>query len=123
MNDCWEWTGPLNTRGYAMLHVGGQSYRAARFVYEHVVGSIPEGLELDHLCRTRCCVNPEHLEPVTHQENIRRAQAVKTHCPQGHSYSGQNLVVYQTRRYCRECGIFYKKRYKENKRAAVSNNG
>jgi hypothetical protein len=76
-----------------------------------LVGPIPEGMEIDHLCRNRGCVNPEHLEPVTRQENIRRSQSIsvanaaKTHCPYGHLLSGANLYLRPNRggRACREC--------------------
>lgn len=75
--DCWRWTGALARGGYGFAVVGSrddpQRYRNAhRFAYELSVGPIPEGLELDHLCRNRRCVNPAHLEPVTHSENMRR---------------------------------------------------
>jgi hypothetical protein len=69
---CWLWTGAKHEKGYGLLKVAGQMHRAHRFVYELLVGPIPEGLSLDHLCRVRNCVNPNHLEPVTTGENIRR---------------------------------------------------
>uniref|UniRef100_UPI00351F6BF2 HNH endonuclease signature motif containing protein n=1 Tax=Mycolicibacterium fortuitum TaxID=1766 RepID=UPI00351F6BF2 len=115
---CIEWTGGLNGAGYGQFYVGrtsldetGKSY-AHRWSYQHYVGPIPEGMHLDHLCRNRKCVNPEHLEPVTLRENVLRGEgpsanhAKKTHCPQGHSYSGGNLYVHPVngQRYCRECG-------------------
>lgn len=70
---CWRWTGRHTTLGYGQLHVGGRDYLAHRLMYERDRGPIPSGLELDHLCRVRDCVNPAHLEAVSHAENIRRS--------------------------------------------------
>lgn len=114
---CLEWTGGLNGSGYGQFYVGmeknpntGKGY-AHRWAYEHFVGAIPEGLHLDHLCRNRKCCNPNHLQPVTMLENIRRGvgpssrNARKTHCPKGHEYSGDNLYEHPRKnmRYCRTC--------------------
>lgn len=106
VDGCWEWEGRVNEKGYAMYDVPGRAVKAHRYTYELLVGPIPEGLELDHLCRVRACVNPAHLEPVTHQENMRRgAHALKTHCPHGHTYTGENLRVrsHDNGRSCRTC--------------------
>lgn len=69
---CWEWTGGRDGNGYGRIRVGGRQQGAHRISYELFVGPVPTGLELDHLCRLRHCVNPGHLEPVTHAENMRR---------------------------------------------------
>ena len=106
---CWIWQAGTNTKGYGKFKVDGRDVKAHRFAYEMFVGPIPEGLELDHLCRVRNCVNPEHLEPVTHAENVRRGESGKhcrdkTHCPQGHPYAGENLYVRPNgKRDCRTC--------------------
>lgn len=94
---CWEWSGARNNLGYGQLTIGVRTREYAhRYSYRLHKGPIPEGLELDHLCRHPWCVNPEHLEAVTHAENIRRGhfkRSGKTHCPSGHPYSGPNLSV------------------------------
>lgn len=83
---------------------------AYRFAYEFLVGPIPDGLELDHLCRVRLCVNPAHLEPVTHAENNKRAGVAKTHCKWGHPYNEANTYRRRDRpgnRQCRVCARRY----------------
>lgn len=111
---CWEWTACKNHLGYGQIGLGRRDQglgMAHRVAYELLVGPIPEGLELDHLCRNPSCVNPDHLEPVTHAENMRRApydapasKRAKTHCLQGHPYSGENLYVNpKGSRECRAC--------------------
>lgn len=78
---CWLWTGLLDQAGYGQLKINGRQVKAHRFVYELLVGAIPEGLHIDHVhargCRHRNCVNPAHLEPVTPSENSRRANLVR----------------------------------------------
>ena len=69
---CHVWTGWLNNCGYPTMTHHGRTARSHRVAYEHFVGAIPDGLDLDHLCGVKACVNPEHLEPVTHRENMRR---------------------------------------------------
>lgn len=75
LGECWVWTGRQNRNGYGRLHYQGDEKMAHRVAYEVFTGPIPEGMLLDHRCRTRCCVNPAHLEPVTHSVNTLRGQA------------------------------------------------
>lgn len=115
---CWLFQGALS-RGYGRVSTYDATTKkqivqqAHRVVYEYHVGPIPEGLVLDHLCKNRNCVNPDHLDPVTVQENTDRAveiqriaNAEKTHCPKGHPYTKRNTYTPKgkTARYCRECG-------------------
>jgi len=76
LGSCWLWTAGKFPAGYGCLGVGGKSVLTHRFSYELLVGPIPEGLEIDHLCRVRACCNPSHLEPVTSAENVQRARLV-----------------------------------------------
>lgn len=106
---CVFWTAATDGKGYGLFW-DGRLVRAHRWAYEYFKGPIPEGLQLDHLCRNRNCVNPAHLEPVTQRENLLRgttlsaANFAKTHCPQGHPYSGANLYVKPNGgRDCRKC--------------------
>jgi hypothetical protein len=97
------WTYPTN-QNYAKCAWFGIEVSTHVLAYIFLRGRVPEGLELDHLCRYRKCCNPWHLEAVTHQENMIRAANLITHCPKGHSYSGENLQwVYGTVRRCAEC--------------------
>ena len=103
---CWRWIGYCDRRGYGKVQFRGRGYVAHRLFYTAIVG--PTTLPLDHLCRTRNCVNPDHLEPVGHSVNVQRGRAgerqrQRTHCPQGHPYSGDNLLVYPSGRSCRQC--------------------
>jgi hypothetical protein len=117
---CWEWTGAIDRRwGYGSLDVPldeptpsgrrRKSWRAHRWSYTLLVEPIPEGLEIDHLCRNPACVNPDHLEPVTTAENLRRAVPFRrpdmfTHCPNGHPWTAETLrISVQGRRTCRIC--------------------
>ena len=107
-NGCWIWQGAINAGGYGRVPVR-KGNTAHRLSYRTFVGPIPEGLQLDHLCRVRACCNPEHLEPVTSRENTFRGQtpaalnAAKTHCPQGHPFEGENVYHWQGRRFCKTC--------------------
>jgi len=69
---CWIWKGTKNSSGYGILHIAGYSQMVHRASYRHYKGEIPRSLEIDHLCRNKLCVNPDHLEAVTHQENVQR---------------------------------------------------
>jgi hypothetical protein len=130
LNECWEYAGYKTNRGYGTYnHVYKKkrySYFVHRLVYVAYKGEIPEGLFIDHLCRVRHCINPDHLEAVTTAENNRRAlpfrkdQAfsnMKTHCPQGHEYSGDNLQIRNGFRYCVICQINHRRRYNDKKKA------
>lgn len=110
LGPCWisSLSGP---RGYASIKDGPTKKRMHRVVYEHLIGPIPVGLELDHLCRVRNCVCPFHLEPVPQRTNLMRGfsptaiNARKTHCPNGHSYTEENTYRPPGRpmRVCRTC--------------------
>lgn len=104
---CWVWTGPPNRDGYGRIQDGGRTFLAHRWAYLDSYGDIPVGLELDHLCRRRSCVRLDHLDAVTHAENVRRSlpyRVVKTHCPQGHAYDEANTLRRNGQRECRACG-------------------
>jgi hypothetical protein len=111
---CWEWQAAKDTKGYGVFNLRGVLVRAHRFAYETLMGPVPEGLELDHLCRNRICVFPGHLEPVTHRVNhargdasIRRSitAAQQTHCKRNHAFTREN--TYRDKktgaRTCRTC--------------------
>lgn len=91
---CWLWTGSTNHAGYASLHVTmGKFVRAHTWAYEHIVGKVPKGKELDHTCRNRRCVNPEHLEPVTHLENVNRGLVGHTETNSKISQTRKRLIA------------------------------
>lgn len=107
-SDCWIWTGALSVGGYGKWKPPRQfpiqTYLAHRVAYYLHKGDIPEERpHLDHLCRVRPCVNPDHLEPVTLVENLRRGRTLITHCPSGHEYSEVNTYVAGNSRHCRIC--------------------
>ncbi len=112
---CWIWLGYINAFGYGSRKYRGRNFRAHRLVYLVLKGQIPSGLELDHLCRVRRCVNPDHLEPVTRQEHNRRGTGFselnrrKTHCPKGHAYDW----AMKTGRINRQCLTCRRAQYNE----------
>ena len=116
---CWIWTASLRANGYAQFRYSrAKNGYGHRFAYEHFVGPITEGSELDHLCNNKACVNPAHLQAVSHVVNIERrgpprsANAAKTHCKRGHPLSGANLYVFPNgSRSCRICRRDYAREY------------
>lgn len=125
---CWLWTAALSHNGYGRFGNGDMigTRQAHRIAYELVIGPIPAGLVIDHLCRNRRCVNPAHMEPVTTAENLRRGvglaveNARKTHCPRGHAYDEANTYVNDNKRYCRACVRAASRRWKAQRQQVAA---
>lgn len=127
-DDCWVWLGKPASTGYGQIGFGypDRTVRNAhRVVYELLVGEIPEGLQLDHLCRNRMCVNPAHLEPVTQRENLLRGHgipainAAKTHCVNGHEFTNDNTYIYgKNSRMCKIC-VYNRKKQSRQKHKEI----
>jgi hypothetical protein len=116
--DCWEWTGALHPSGYGYFTgKKAKNWRAHRFAWAHLVGPIPTGMTIDHVCRNKRCVNPDHFELVTAEENNRRSgsfsavNARKTHCVRGHEFTPENTYVQYNKgkpgRLCKKCTRTY----------------
>jgi hypothetical protein len=125
---CWSLRRKLSESGYALFTANGVTAYAHRTVYELVKGRIPDGRELDHVCRNRWCVNPDHLEPVQPRENIMRGEGIcarnswKTHCANGHLLTVDNVIVKSKNngrnlsRQCRTCRLAQDASYRERRR-------
>lgn len=132
LDACWVWQGSLNSQGHSSFWFGhGELGGGHRFAYETLVGSVPPGMHLDHVChsrdltcsggapcRHRRCVNPDHLEPVSPKENTRRGRGhgSETHCPKGHPYDERNTGYDHKGRRCRACGRLYMATYSRHSR-------
>jgi HNH endonuclease len=132
---CWIYPGRANRGGYGLVQTGTKlagdrrERLAHTVVYEALVGSVPDGLELDHLCRTPRCVNPAHLEPVTHAENMRRSPLVgrargrqyseRTHCANGHEYTPEN-TTYVAKTNSRRCLTCHRERGTKSRHAKAA---
>jgi hypothetical protein len=122
--ECWIWRGNRHHSGYGRLKVDRDYRLAHRVAYELFVGSIPDGLVLDHFaCENPGCVNPRHVRPVTQRENLLRGDtlparcAAKTQCPKGHAYTPENTLMHSGSRECRECNrLKCRERYDRQRR-------
>lgn len=100
---CWLWLGKISPQGYAHFHYDDSVSCAHRYSFELNRGPIPDGMEVHHVCYNRACVNPNHLEIMTHEDNVRDAARKITQCPYGHEYTDENTKIYKDSRRCREC--------------------
>lgn len=129
--DCWEWSGGHTSQGYGEVTRGGRLQLAHRYAYELLVGPIPVGLQIDHLCRNRGCLNPDHLEPVSRRTNLMRSwvgasavNARKTACPKGHAYDEANTMRVRRpqggwARRCRVCSNENRRQWEAERRRVL----
>ena len=124
---CLRWTGAHTPSGYGQLRIGKKVHSVHRIAHELWIGPIPDGYDIDHVrtagCQHRDCIEPAHLEAVTHAENLRRRAAAITHCPRGHAYTPGNTATSLTavggvRRRCRACVSLKNRIYKSRRTAA-----
>lgn len=125
--DCWRWLGAHTPTGYGQLSVNGKKKAVHRLAHELFIGPIPDGLEVDHLCGVRDCLNPAHLEAVTHRVNLLRSSgpsaiaARLTHCARSHEFTPENTITSKKgTRKCRTCHLAAKARYRARKRAEAA---
>ncbi|MBM4716161.1 HNH endonuclease [Rhodococcus hoagii] len=121
---CWEWQGEILSNGYGRICVRQRRELAHRWSYEHHVGPIPDGLVIDHECNNPRCVNPDHLRPMTQQENVLRSEtdlaainARKTHCLRGHEFDSANTYMQRGTRQCRKCKCIRERDRQRRRRA------
>ncbi len=115
--ECWPFTGYINPKGYGQFKLAGRTRMAHQVAYELAYGPVPPGLEVDHTCNNPACVRFEHLEAVTHEENMRRGAERRTHCRNGHEWTPENTRNHKGRRHCRACARANSKRYYDKNRA------
>ena len=115
---CWNWNACKTANGYGQIRWNNKNHLAHRVMYMELIGTIPDGLVLDHKCFNRGCCNPKHLEPVTSKVNSERGYfAQKTHCPQEHEYTPENTYTCKKgKRSCIICKRASKRRFEERKR-------
>lgn len=128
---CWQWNAGCTSFGYGKFSVGRRTVLAHRYAYEAMFGPVPTGLQLDHLCRNPGCVNPDHLEPVTSAENVRRGALPglvaarnslarqATECQRGHPFDEANTYIHSGKRCCKACKADRCRRYRADRRAGA----
>lgn len=126
-DSCWVWTAATYPNGYGEFGIEGRTCLVHRVAWELLVGPIPDGLDLDHLCRNRLCVNPDHLEPVTRRENLLRGEtipafhAAQTHCVHGHEFTPDNTHIERNgSRRCLRCARLHRWRRRLNQPQEVA---
>lgn len=120
-NQCWNWNGFIGRNGYGTIQINKKPVLVHRLSYELYIGKIKRGLQIDHLCRNRRCVNPKHLEPVTAKINVLRGIGLaainsrKSECKRGHKFNSKNTRLYNGQRICRICSYQKVKRWRKEK--------